>query len=336
VRKVVCIILFILCGLLAACDETEDRNAEAGKSATDAALVAGGSAATRVTAPKRPVVGLVMKTLTNPFFIEMERGAREAAQDFDLNLLVRTAAQETSVEQQIVIVEDLAADGVDAIVIAPGDSVRLIPPLKAAQDQGIVVVNIDNRLDPGYAAKLGLDRVPFISVDNEQGAYLSARTLVASASGSLQAAILEGIPTAANAQARKRGAARAFAEVPGVDLVASRPANWKIDEGYAVTGGLLRDYPSLDVLFAANDMMALGALQRLREMGRQDVRVAAYDALAEARDAVRAGRLVATVDQKADRQGYLGVEYAVRLMAGETVPAETYLEIELVTGRDPS
>jgi len=89
-----------------------------------------------------------MKTLTNPFFVEMEKGARRAEKDLNIALKVKTAAQETSIEQQIQLVEDLVAAKVDAIVIAPGDSQRLVPTLKKAADAGINIVNIDNRLDP--------------------------------------------------------------------------------------------------------------------------------------------------------------------------------------------
>ena len=64
-------------------------------------------------------IGLVMKTLTNPFFVEMEKGARRAEQELGISLKVKTAAQETSIEQQIQLVEDLVAAKVSAIVIAP-------------------------------------------------------------------------------------------------------------------------------------------------------------------------------------------------------------------------
>jgi ribose transport system substrate-binding protein len=66
------------------------------------------------------LTALAMKTLTHPFFIEMEKGARRAEAEMRVNLQVRTAAQETSIEQQIQIVNDLIAVHVDAIVIAPG------------------------------------------------------------------------------------------------------------------------------------------------------------------------------------------------------------------------
>lgn len=277
-------------------------------------------------------VALVMKTLTNPFFVEVERGARRAEEELGIELIVRTAAQETSIEQQISIVDELVHAEVDAIVIAPGDSIRLIPVLQQAHEAGVVVVNIDNRLDPDFMSEHGMSGVPFISVDNEHSAYQSARHIARNARLPAEAAIIEGIRDADNAQARLRGAERAFAEWPEIDVVARETANWMIDEGYEVMGAVMADHPNVSLVFAANDMMALGAIQYLREAElTNQVAVASYDALDEAIDAIQEGTLAATVDQQAAMQGYLGVEQAVRLMNGETVPAETMVDAYLVT-----
>ncbi len=288
-----------------------------------------------VTAPSKPapkpIIALVMKTLTNPFFVDMEKGARRAEQELGAQLRVKTAAQETSIEQQIQIVEELIEAKVNAIVIAPGDSLDLIPVLKKAQDAGIRVINIDNRLDPVYSARLGLGPIPFISVDNEQGAYKAVKVLSERIAQPTQAAIIEGIRGAANAEARKQGALRAFAENPAIRVVASETANWKIDEGYQVTEKLFDTHPAIGALFCANDMMALGALKYLEASGKSRVLVAGFDALEQARAAIRAGKLVASIDQQAAQQGYLGVQYAVRALAGETLPAETLIDTALVT-----
>lgn len=118
-------------------------------------------------------IALVMKTLTNPFFVEMERGARRAEKELGVPVCGKPGAQETSIDQQIAIVEESdKAEGVIAIVIAPASSIDLIPVLKKAQDAGISLINIDNRLDRDVAKKVGLLDIPFIGVDNEKGAYL--------------------------------------------------------------------------------------------------------------------------------------------------------------------
>ena len=276
-------------------------------------------------------IALVMKTLTNPFFIEMEKGARRAETVMGVNLQVRTAAQETSIEQQIQIVNDLIAARVDAIVIAPGDSTSLIPVLQKASAAGIRLVNIDNRLNPQAVQQAGLAPLPFISVDNEKAAYASAYFIAEGARPGTQAAILEGIRSADNAQQRMAGARRAFAEVKGISLVASESANWKIDEGYTVTKKIFHTNPQVKLLFAANDMMALGALKYLHESRRSEVKVAGYDALDEAVAAVKAGQLAVTVNQQAGEQGFQGVALATRLLRGESVPDVMLIDTRLVT-----
>ncbi len=281
---------------------------------------------------KKYTIALVMKTLTNPFFVEMEKGARQAEKEFGINLIVKTGAQETSVEQQITIIEELIIDKkVDAILIAPADSVQLIPVLKKAQEAGIVIINLDNILDAQSMEKVGLTGVPFISVDNEKGAYLSASYISAKVTTPTQAIILEGIPTAKNAQDRKAGAVRAFGENSNIKIVASETAHWKIDEANQVTAQLFKQYPDVKLIFCANDMMAFGAIQYLKESGKTDVQVAAYDALAEAMPMLKDGTLQATIDQQAAQQAYTGVQFAIRALNGETLPPLTLLDVLLVT-----
>ncbi len=284
-----------------------------------------------VAAASQVRVALIMKTLTNPFFVEMERGARRAQRETPIDLQVKTATQETSIEQQIQLVDNEIKAHSKAIVIAPGDSSRLVPILKRAQDAGIQIVNIDNRLSAAALSAAGMKPVPFISVDNEAGAYQAAAHLASLVKKPTQAAMLEGIRSADNAQQRKLGAERGFRTNPNIKLVASETANWKIDEAYAVTARLFKEYPDIGVLFCANDMMAIGAMKYLQETGRRRVLVAGFDALAEAKTAIRAQQLVVTVDQQAAEQGYLGIKTAMQMLAGQTVPMELQVEAKLVT-----
>lgn len=279
-------------------------------------------------------VGLVMKTLTNPFFIEMERGARRAEKEFGINLQVKTAAQETSLEQQIQLVEDLIVAKADAIVLAPADSQGLIPAVKKAQDAGIKVINIDNRLDPEALKRAGASPVPFVSVDNDAGAYKAGVFLASQAGGASKAAILEGIRSADNARQRMEGAKRGLTESGKVKVVASETANWKIDEAYTVTKAIFAKNPDIGLVFAANDMMALGVVKYLDEAGKKQVKVVGYDALIEAINQVKAGKMLATVDQQAAEQGYQGVVLALRQIKGETVPELSLIDTRLITAAE--
>lgn len=279
----------------------------------------------------RPRVALVVKTLTSPFFTEMEKGARRAEAQFGIDLVVRTSTQETSIEQQIAIVEQLTRARIDAIVIAPADSYRLIPVLKKAQDAGIAIINVDNRLDADSSRRYGLADVPLISVDNQAAAYKAVKHLTAGVSVPTEAAIIDGFPGATNAEERRQGAMQAFGENRNIAIVGSEPGNWKIDDAYEAARKLFSTRPRIRLLFCANDLMALGALQYLLDARIQSVRVAGYDGLEEARRAIRQGRLVASVDHQSGRQGYLGVSYAARRLKGERLPAETMLETRIIT-----
>ncbi len=283
---------------------------------------------------QKPKIALVMKTLTNPFFIEMEKGARKAEKELGIDLIVKTGAKETSIEQQIEIVKGLINMKVSAIVIAPGSSTELVDVLKKAQDANIVIVNIDNRLDPELCKKRGLKGVPFISVHNDEGSYLSAKYIANMITTPEQAAIIEGIRAADNAEQRRRGAVKAFAENPNITLVDSGSANWKIDEAYTVASIMFKKHPDIKVVFCANDMMALGLVQYLKDSSRHNVLVAGFDNLAEVRTAIEEGTIAATVDQRADLQGYTGVQYAVKLINGGKVDAETYIPVKVVTKKD--
>lgn len=278
-----------------------------------------------------PRIAFIMKTLTNPFFVEMEKGARKAQQETQVNLEVRTSTQETSIDQQIQLVENEIKAQAKAIVIAPSDSMRLVPILKKAQDAGIKLVNIDNRLSPEAIAAVGMQPIPFISVDNEKGAYQAVKFVADRIHAPTEVAVIEGLRAANNAQLRKRGAERGFRTNPAIRIVAEETANWKIDEAYQVTRRLFKNHPKLGALFCANDMMAIGAIKFLQETGRTKVLVAGFDGLPEARTAIKAGQMVVSVNQQPDRQGYLGVLTALKLLKGEVVPMEVEVDTLLVS-----
>jgi len=263
-------------------------------------------------------------------FIEMEKGARRAEAEFNIDLIVKTGAKETSIEQQIAIVEEMTEKKVDAIVIAPGSSTELIPALKKAQEAGIPIVNIDNRLDAELSKKLGLTGVPFISVDNEKGSYLSAKFISDKIKEPMEVAIIEGIREADNAQQRKNGALRAFKENSNIKIAVMDTANWKIDEAYEVISKIYTNHPNIGAVFCANDMMALGVIEYLGKTGKKGIMVAGFDALLEAKKAIKEDKMQVTIDQQADVQGYTGIKYALEIIEGKKPPMETMIDVKVV------
>ncbi len=277
-----------------------------------------------------PRIAYVVKEI-NPYFKVMLKGAQDQADKLGVKLLTSAAANQTAVEQQIAIVEDFISQKVDAIVIAPIDSKALVPVLKKALAQKIPVVNVDNRLDPGTlkAAKIA---IPYVGVSDEESAYNAAKAIVTALGGKGKVAILEGVRGADNAQARKRGAEKAFSEAPGIELVASQTANWQAEEALNVFTNILQANPDLKGLFASNDMMSFGAIQAVEAAGKQgQVVVASIDAEDQAIANIKGGKALATVYQNQDAQAAAAVSAALDLIKGKQVEPDIRVKTVLIT-----
>jgi ribose transport system substrate-binding protein len=280
----------------------------------------------------RPEVALVMKSLANEFFKTMAEGAeayqRERADEFDL--VVNGIRNETDLAQQVALVEQMVARGVAAIVVAPADSKALVPALKRAQEAGVVVVNIDNRLDPEALAEAGA-RIPFVGPDNREGARLVGEALAKELPAGAKVAILEGVPSAFNAQQRRAGFEEAMAAA-GAELVSVQSASWEMEKANAVSSAILTAQPELAAILASNDSMALGAAAAVRAAGKEDqVRIVGFDNISAVRELIREGRVLATADQHGDRLAVYGIEAALAILRGEAEPADRGTPVDLVT-----
>ncbi len=144
--------------------------------------------------------------------------------------------------------------------------------------------------------------------------------------------VLEGIPGHETGDSRLKGFHDAIKNTPGVKVVASQTANWERDQGFTVFQNMLQAHPDIDALFACSDLMALGAVEAIAAAGKTGkIRVIGFDALEDARKAIAAGTMLASVAQFSSEMGRLAVEDAVKLIQGEKVPPEQKVRIELVT-----
>jgi ribose transport system substrate-binding protein len=117
-----------------------------------------------------------------------------------------------------------------------------------------------------------------------------------------------------------------------VAVVASQPANWERDQGFNVFQNMLQAHPDIDSVFACSDLMALGALEAIAAAGRTGrIRVIGFDALDDAKKAIADGSMAASVAQFPSEMGRVAVESAVKVIRGETVPAQIKVRLELVT-----
>ena len=216
-------------------------------------------------APGKPVVALVVKTLNHPFYIDMQRGAEEAAKAAGVELIVQAAEREIDVERQMQIIENLIQRKVSALVVAPSGSREIVPVVVKANQAGIPVLVVDTRVDAPALKAAGGQTATFIGSDNYEGGKLAGEFMVQKMGGKARIAVLEGIPGHETGDARLRGFRDALKGSPGMEIVASQPANWERDQGYNVFQNIMQAHPDVNAMFAANDLMARARTLATRE-----------------------------------------------------------------------
>src|SRR2546426_10174392 len=280
----------------------------------------------------KPKVALVLKTLNHPFFVDMRRGAQEAADRLGVTLQVQAAEREIDVEKQMQIVENMIQTGIQALCITPSGSREIVSALVKAKDAKVPIIVVDTRVDAKAAADAGVRTETFVGSDNYEGGRLAGDYLVKATGGKAHVGILEGIPGHETGDSRLRGFRDAVKSAPGITIVASQPANWERDQGFNVFQNRLQAHQDIDSVFACSDLMALGAIEAIAAAGRTGkIRVIGFDALDDAKKAIAAGTMAASVAQFPSEMGRAAVESAVKVIRGETLPADINVKLALVT-----
>ncbi len=272
-----------------------------------------------------------MKSLANEFFKTMADGAEkhhsEHAEDYDL--IVNGIRNETDIAAQVSLIEQMVSRQVDAIVVAPADSKALVPALKRALDAGVVVVNIDNKLDNEVLSGAGI-KIPFVGPDNREGAKMVGDVVASQLQAGDEVAIIEGVPTAFNAIQRRLGFEDAMKE-GGMKIVSSQSGSWEMAKANTVATAILSEYPNVKALLCANDSMALGAAQAVKAAGADGkILVAGFDNISAVEPLIQSGAMVATADQHADELAIFGIEAALQILKGDAPPEDRKTAVDLV------
>lgn len=252
--------------------------------------------------------GLSLSTLNNPFFVTVKEGAQKEADILHVNLIVTDA--QNRLDKQISDIEDLIQKQVDALLINPTDSAGIATVVKKANKAGIPVFAIDRAIDVSTGARV----IAQIASDNAFGGRLQARFLAKVLGGEGNVVELEGIPGASAAIDRKAGFEDELAKVArGIKIIASQQAGFDQAKGLEVMQNIIQANPGkIDAVVAANDSMALGAIQAIQQAAarRPDgsrIIVVGFDAVDQALEQIRKGNLDATIAQQPALMGQLGV-----------------------------
>ncbi|MGG3738617.1 ribose ABC transporter substrate-binding protein RbsB [Aeribacillus pallidus] len=266
-------------------------------------------------------VGLSISTLNNPFFVTLKEGAEKAAEKEGITLIVVDAQNDSA--KQISDIEDLIQQNVDVILVNPTDSSAVTAAIESANQAGIPVVTVDRSADGGEV-------VSHIASDNVAGGKMAGEYLLELLPEGGKIVELEGIPGSSAARERGEGFHEVIDAVDNIEVVAKQTADFDRAKGLAVMENILQGQSDIQAVFAHNDEMALGALEALEAQGLTDVIVIGFDATDDAVQAVKDGRMAATVAQKPALIGEKAVQTAIKIVNGEETEEFIPVELDLV------
>lgn len=287
-----------------------------------AALIATGAAAQDMT------VATSVPSLGFPFFVHMQNALNAEAENLGGVKTLNYDGQ-NSTPKQTSDMEAAIIQGVDGVVISPLDSVAMAPAVRQVVDAGIPVVTIDRRVDgvEGVLAHVG--------ADNVKGGEAQGNLVMELFPDGATIVNLQGQPGASPAIDRNKGLHNILdAHSDKYKFVAEQTANFAREEGASVTEAILAGLDSPpDVIVAANDDMALGAMQVVDEQGL-DIAILGFDALPEALAAVRDGKLTATIEQMPGGQSAKAMQALVAYVRDGTKPEALTLLTPIAITKD--
>ncbi|SMC82343.1 substrate-binding domain-containing protein [Primorskyibacter flagellatus] len=313
------------------------------KTKLSAAVLAAAAAASPVQAEGE--YGILMKTLANPFWGAMGQGVEDGAKAADVEYFIQAVESDQAAESQLNVCNTMLERRPVAMITAAINSTNLLPCLKSAQDAGIKIVDLDGNLDPAILDAEGIEITFRIGSDNvlagAQGAEFMVGQLGADATGPVL--VIEGLSGNITGQNRTSGFADKLAELaPGLEIVASLPGDWDRGKAANITNDILTRNPDLVGIFAANDGMALGAVESVFAAGKGgDVVIIGVDGNSDAVTSIQAGRLTASVAQLPYLVGQQAVENVKAVLEGGdvepqiTVPTLVLTKEVMDAGTDP-
>ncbi len=267
-----------------------------------------------------------MPDMAFPFFVHMQAQIRAEAEALGNIELLELDGQDR-VEKQTADVEAAIARGVDALIISPKQVDAMAPAVQEAVDAGVVVVTIDRRIE-------GVDGIlAHVGADNVRGGEIQAEWVVENYPDGARVFVLLGTPGAGPAIDRAAGVHNILDPLEDkYPIVFEQTANFRRDDGLRVTeAGLAGLDEPPDVIIAANDDMALGALEAVKALGLEDqIAILGFDALPEAIASVRDGGLAGTIEQHPGGQSRTAVQIVVNYLRKGEAPESDVILLEPV------
>jgi len=279
-------------------------------------------------------IGVSMYTLGAPYFAAQLNTIVKKVEELGMNIAY-TEARDDMVTQ-LANVEDLLAQGIDLLILNPKDPQGLIPATKAATKAGVPIIIIDSTIDPSA------DFITTIQSNNLANGELIGEWLVKRTKGEpIRMALVSGVPGNPVGKERRQGVFRGIIEQQlrsygrvNFNIVVQGWGDWYHEGGLRAMEDILVAHPDINVLLAENDSMALGALEAIKEAGKEDsiLVIACADGQKEALELIQAGKYGATGMNNPVLIAETAIDIGLKVLAGQTdFPKITYTPAVCIT-----
>jgi ribose transport system substrate-binding protein len=272
-------------------------------------------------ADEKMTIAVFTKNLTNPAYEAFRIAADQVARAAGARIVHYVPKQPDNVDEQKAMVEQVLKDRPDAVVFIPVDDVAMIDSVKKLNEAKIPIVLASNPLPGSF--------VTFVGADDFEIGYREARYLFEHLGGKGKIVVIEGTSAAPTNRERVRGYKRAFAEYPGIELLGSGVGNYQQPDAKQVMEKLLAEHRQIDAVLSANDGMALGALEALKQANRTAV-VIGINGILPAVKLIETGVILASVDFNMFKIGCTATRAALRHLKGEPLPDKIMLAAEII------
>jgi ribose transport system substrate-binding protein len=266
-------------------------------------------------------IAVFTKNSTNPAYEAFRIAADQIARSTGARVLHFVPKQPDNVDEQKAMVEQVLKDRPDAVIFIPVDDVAMVDSIKKLNEAKIPVVLVSNPLPGSFVTYVGAD-------DFEIG-YREARYLFEHLGAKGKIVVIEGTPAAPTNRERVRGYQRAFAEFPGIEVLGSGIGNYQQPDAKRVMEKFLSEHPQIDAVLSANDGMALGVLEALKDAKRTSV-VIGINGILPAVKQIETGAILASVDFNMFKIGCVATRAAVRHLKREPLPEKVILPAEII------
>jgi len=278
---------------------------------------------------KKLKIAVIPKGTTHVFWKSVEAGAKKAGAELGVDIIWKGPLREDDRAEEIKVVEQFTAEGVDGIVLAPLDFEALARPVTAAMSRKIPVVIFDSALR-GTAGK---DFVSFVATNNKKGGQMGGEQLAKLLGGKGKVVLLRYSVGSASTEEREAGFLEVMKANPGIQmLVSNRYAGATVSSAKDESMKLVDQLKQADGVFCPNESSTLGMLSALKDNNLAGkVKFVGFDATPALVAALQAGEVQALIAQDPTRMGYLGVKTVVAHIKGEKVDPVVDTGVRLIT-----